>query len=138
MRAIFYLLVIIGLTCGVAKCSPADEEKALQPVLAKYQNLFQMSDWKINLHVGSYEETHKVCPENSVACSTWTGTPAEGNMVGEIYVVQTSDYSKDTFKLSLSAEAYQRFAIVHELIHIVWEYAQEEAAVVMLTEAINP
>jgi hypothetical protein len=146
MRALFYLLVVVGLS-SMLRCEPVDEVKTLQPTLTKYQHAFAMDSWKINLHVGTLGDIKRECPslKDAVACGTWTGNPATGDMAGEIWVLQKDQYTDalwEHFGVAKDeqrpAEVDQRNSVVHELLHVVWEYAQEEPAIAMIAGAINP
>jgi hypothetical protein len=146
MRALFYLLVVVGLS-SMLRCEPVDEVKTLQPTLTKYQHAFSMDTWKINLHVGTLDDIKRKCPslKDAVACGTWTGNPATGDMAGEIWVLQKDQYTDalwEHFGVAKDeqrpAEVDQRNSVVHELLHVVWEYAQEEPAIAMIAGAINP
>jgi hypothetical protein len=146
MRALFYLLVVVGLS-SMLRCEPVDEVKTLQLTLTKYQHAFAMDTWKINLHVGTLDDIKRECPslKDAVACGTWTGNPATGDMAGEIWVLQKDQYTDalwEHFGVAKDeqrpAEVDQRNSVVHELLHVVWEYAQEEPAIAMIAGAINP
>lgn len=147
MRAIYYLLVLLGLTVGIVRADQASEEAALQPTLTKYQKLFAMDGWKITLHVVPLSKVHSQCPklQDAVACSEWTGNPATTDMTGELWIAERAEYTPELWEHygvkpedRRPAEVDQRNSVVHELLHVVWEYAQEEAAVAMIAGAINP
>lgn len=122
----------------------ASEQQDVDKVLRKYQTFFGMGDWTLTVHLDTIEAIRKrIGCSTCVAVSEWStdGPP----YTGEIWVARRSEYTPEFWR-SFGMKPHnrkfaakdQRNSVVHELVHALWRYGSEEAAVSMLAGAINP
>ncbi len=103
-----------------------------------------MESWTLTIHLATLIEIQEraKCLQ-CVAVSEWSYDPDP--RLGELWVMKLSEYNPNYYKMfeykrksKRWARWDQRNSVVHELIHNVIRNANEEAAVAMLTNAINP
>ena len=106
-----------------------------------------MDDWKIVLVLDTLKNIQERFHDtHALASSEWVFA----EHTGTLYVMRLSEYTKEVKDSLLGPKAKkkrpfpkkdQKNSIVHELVHVVVEFAclgYPEGAVTMLTEAIDP
>ena len=116
------------------------EFRELEMLMHVYQHKFQMDKWKLTLHLTTHAVIDVTRP-GAFAVTEWDYEAREA----DIYVMRLAEYTPEFWKsygLKPQTEEWnkadQRDSVVHELIHGVIKYANEESAVTMLTGAIAP
>lgn len=152
MKKIVLLLAIVsGLAFGADFPAPRDpivvqagmvdpEFRELEGLMRLYQQKFRMDKWKLTLHL----TTHAVIDVSRPGAFAVTEWDPE-NQEADIWIMRLAEYTPEFWiahgikpQSEEWARADQRDSVVHELIHGVIRYADEEAAVAMLTGAIRP
>lgn len=120
----------------------AGEQQDVEKVLAKYQVLLGLEEWKVVLHIDTLKNIQDKCQASCVAASLWDYQ----SMSGEMWVLKRTEYTPAFWSVYAVikpkghhlAQRDQRNSVVHELGHVVWRMASEEQGVTLFTGAINP
>lgn len=138
------ILIGLALAAGLAG---AGELQDIQKDLARWQKAFQAEDIKVQLHVipmgellaAAQASADLPIPEGALlfGMSTWD----IGKMTGEMWVVDRASYTPEVLKragLRHSQIALdQEDTVVHELCHLLWDYAPEERGVTLLADLLT-
>ncbi len=132
-------LVLIVFAPNVSASELSDNQK----VLDKYQKIFRMDNFHIELVMTTQHFIAKMSGNpNAVAASQFN----PNTQYGVIYVMTRDQYIPALFEaLDMKVQGNrwrakdQRNSVVHELIHCIWNYApSDEFAVSILANAVNP
>jgi len=133
------IITVLSLVCLFALGATAGESEMLKKVERKWSARFEMSDWNVDVRAVSRAELNKVCrTEHCLGHSTWI-LPLER---GVILVLKASEYPEDVKadlrKRRVSIAADQRNTVVHEILHCVWAFMDEEYAIEFIVKWMKP
>lgn len=140
---ISYCLLVLLLLCSFLPQAYAGELSDNQAVLTQYMKTFQMEGFHIELVMVNKKFLDTVMKNtNSVAASLLN----YDTKTGVVWILRRSEYGPQLFKqFGMNPQddewviVEQRNSVVHELLHMVWKYCDnEEVCVSFLAEAIIP
>lgn len=114
----------------------ASETKDLEKTVKKWQQIFTMNEWKVEVYPVPQIILDSLCRAKCFAASDWDAETKTGSM----FILMRDGYTKDLkkkFKIK-SIKADQKDSIVHEFLHSVWENMNTEYAVSLLSKALKP
>lgn len=150
-KLILLFALLSGLSFGGEFPAPRDpitvapgavdpEFRELEGLMRLYQKKFRMEKWTLTLHL----TTHAVIEVSKPGAFAVTEWDYE-DRTADLWIMRLAEYTPKFWidhgvdpQTVEWAKADQRDSVVHELIHGVIRYADEEAAVSMLTGAIAP
>lgn len=122
--------------------NPVDPElQQVEGLMRIYQHRFKLDNWKLSIHLTTKAYILQRHGSPAMAMSEWDVK----TRTGEIWVMRLSEYTPEMWEeiglnpqTDIWSKADQRDSVVHEMVHCVISYADNEAAVAMLTGAIAP